>query len=231
MKNTRKAISVFMVVTMFLALMPTAMADGLSWVCKYDGYTSPGKYCAFCGRSQEEATGTGSASSSYTQTSQWPQVDFSPVSVQLKKTSDKEGRRQSKGGPNKDYIGVGAYKPYKMRSATAWFTEGDYVLTEIDYSTVGHRCVYFSKGNFDSTRGVERISLSSVSGKMNTTVTPYYGPGYSYDIFAPDNKEMQIGSGTRIQVLMEKDGWLFVEWNCSLGAVRLWVPENTVSAN
>lgn len=231
MKLNKRCLTVAAVclLVIMLSVPFTSFADGASWVCRYDGYTSPGNFCPFCGRSREEASGESAQGQDAAWQTQWPQVDFSPVSVQMTRLSDSNSRRQSRGGPSGDYIGVGAYKPYKMSSTTAWFMEGSYVLTEIDYPSVGHRCVYFSKSYFTSVRSVEEVSLSGVSARMNTTVTPHYGPGESFDLFAPDSKEMPITNGSDVMALMEKDGWLFVEWNCALGAVRLWVPEDTVS--
>ncbi|MGN1021073.1 MAG: hypothetical protein ACI4O7_11970 [Aristaeellaceae bacterium] len=229
MKRNHRCLRVAAVwlMVMALAVPCAALADGESWVCRFDGQTSPGNFCPYCGRAKEEAAVDDGMDIGWQ--SPWPQVDFTPMGVQLTRLSDDTSRRQARGGPSRDYIGVGAYKPGKMRTSTAWFMEGSYVLTEIDYPSVGHRCVYFDRSYFISVRGVEEVVLDGVSACVNATVTPHYGPGYTFDVFAPDSREMPISSGTRVMVLMEKDGWVFVEWNCALGTVRLWVPEDNVS--
>ncbi|MCQ2458539.1 MAG: hypothetical protein MJ142_07405 [Clostridia bacterium] len=162
---------------------------------------------------------------------EWPNVEFTPEFINLTKLKDTDSRRQAKGGPDEGYIDVGAFKPYKVNVATGWFVEGDYVLTDIDYPTVGRRCVYFPTRWFDSVRGVEKVTFNGISGEIGYDVTPYYGPGYEYDRFVLENKETMITGGTSIEVLTEKDDWLFIEWFCPQGAVRLWVPADAVTAD
>ena len=149
----------------------------------------------------------------------WPQVQNPRISISVHPLPEDE-RVASKCGPAKTYHGAGAYKTYKMISTQALFTEGSYVLVDLDYTTVGRRIVYFPKSAFSGIGNVPAANLTGVPAYTNASLTPTFGPGYAYDTF----DEAAIGNQTPLQVFFEENGWVFAEFSCGLGVVRAWIP-------
>jgi hypothetical protein len=89
----------------------------------------------------------------------WPEAEYTRYPLTIIPLGTDE-RVQSRCGPAKTYHGAGAYKTYKMLSTEALFTEGGYVLVDLDYQTVGKRIVYFPSSAFRSVRGVPEASLT-----------------------------------------------------------------------
>jgi hypothetical protein len=155
----------------------------------------------------------------------WPVYDvLSQYGVTIKPVGG-EKRVQSRCGPGDDYHGAGAYKPYKVTSTAALFAEGGYLLVDLDYTTVGHRRVYFLTGAFSGTGYVPQVELTGFGARTTTDLTPLFGPGGDYDTFT----EAAIPAYTQLQVYLEEDGWVFAEFPCDLGAVRAWLPADRVS--
>ena len=130
---------------------------------------------------------------------------------------------------------AGGYKPYKVVSATVLFREGDYVLVDLDYKTVGRRCLYFKYSAITSA-AADQVSLIAYPAVTTSAVQPKFGPGYEYDSVVKKNQSngstMQenvvIGSGTQLSVFFEMNGWVFAEFGSILGTIRAWLPANTV---
>ena len=112
--------------------------------------------------------------------SSWPQLDPEWSDAALRDPGDTSTRRQAYYGPGKKYATAGAYKPYKVEKARALFQEGDYTLVELDYPTVGKRCVYFNSSMLrevpDST-----FLLEPYPAQTDTMLIPMLGPGNDYD--------------------------------------------------
>jgi hypothetical protein len=153
----------------------------------------------------------------------WPVITYTRQSISVQPLADDQ-RVQSRCGPAKTYHGAGAYKTYKMLSTDALFVEGNYVFVDMDYLTVGMRIVYFPVNAFYSFNNVPEVSLTSVSAYTTATLTPTFGPGYAYDTF----DEAAISSGASLSVFFEENGWVFAEFNSSLGVVRAWIPVDQV---
>ena len=154
----------------------------------------------------------------------WPvyeSVTLWPVAI---KPLEGEKRVQSRCGPSKEYHGAGGYKPYKVTSTAALFAEGSYMLVDLDYTTVGHRRVYFPLSAFTGTGDVPAASLAGVSAHTLSDQVPLFGPGGDYDVFT----EAAIAKGTPLNVYFEEDGWVFAGFGCALGSVRAWLPADQV---
>ena len=160
--------------------------------------------------------------------SSWPAISLTGYGTALKPSKDESRRYQSTFGPGK-YPGAGAYKPCKVTSATALFREGDFVLVDLDYKTVGRRCLYF-KSSALSNPNVEQVTLTPTTAVLTADVQPTFGPGYQYDGIDHDNKRIVLRQGTMVNVFFEADGWVFAEFGCQLGTIRGWIPMNMVSA-
>lgn len=166
----------------------------------------------------------------------WPVIERELKKLKMIEPKDppeakSQSRYQSYGGPDgSKYIGTGAYQELKMRSVNGLFMENGYVLTEINYATVGMRFVYFPKSRFESVKKLETVELTAVPAVMVREVLPLYGPGEEYTSFKPSNTETRIPADTEIGVLFEMDGWLFMEWDSPVGLVRLWVPVDSATS-
>lgn len=164
---------------------------------------------------------------------QWPSVSFDAYSAAL--YADGEERIQSRLGPSKDYCGGGAYKPYKITSLYALFSENGYVFVDMDYSTVGHRRLYFP------TNKVHQLDSSMPSkhwkGYSATTtadITPSFGPGFDYELF----ESAPLSAGSRITVFFEENGYVFAEFSTTVSdtkstrdeTIRCYLPVDKVKA-
>lgn len=155
----------------------------------------------------------------------WPvyaQIDRYSVTI---RPLDGESRAQSRTGPDRSYHGAGGYKPYKVTSAKALFTEGSYILVELDYTTVGTRIIYFQTSAFSGTGNVPAVTLEAYDARTVTSLIPVFGPGRDYDEFT----EAAISSGIKIHVFFEENGWVFAEFPCELGYVRAWIPVDQIT--
>ena len=164
--------------------------------------------------------------------SPWPVISLTGSSTALKPSKDESRRYQSMFGPGKHYPGAGAYKPYKVTSATALMREGDYVLVDMSYKTVGRRILYFKVSSLTNA-SVEEVRLQAYPATATTTIQPLFGPGYAYDEVDVTTKnkttaKVTIGAGTRVSVFFEANGWVFAEFNCSIGLIRAWLPADQV---
>ena len=167
--------------------------------------------------------------------SEWPEISLYGYGTTLKPSKDESRRYQSTFGPGKNYPGAGAYKPYKVTSATALMREGDYVLVDMSYKTVGRRILYFKDTSLTNS-AVESVYLQAYPAVTTTTIQPLFGPGYAYDKVTmtvqgkQDKKsvDITIGAGNRVSVFFEVNGWVFAEFNCSLGLIRAWLPADRV---
>ena len=156
---------------------------------------------------------------------QWPQSTFGGTVTSVYPLAG-EKRYQSFCGPGKPYHGAGGYKSYKIESVQALFIENGYVYTDLSYTTVGTRRVYFQSKIFTNLNGVPEVTLTAHPAKTAETLTPQFGPGHSYDDF----RQAKISAGTALSVFYEENGWVFAEFKCKeLGVVRAWIPVEQVA--
>lgn len=180
------------------------------------------------------AAGTGTREGEKTSDRGWPVKDFSDCAgTGLRDLKDENMRHQSVFGPGAGYPGAGAYKPYKVVSAKALLREGNYVLVDMNYQTVGRRCVYFKASSLTNSDAKE-MEPAGWAARTTRNVNPRFGPGYSYDSVTKtvNNPEdggsivtaLELGAGTKAEVFFETNGWVFAEFNCVMGRIRAWIP-------
>ncbi len=133
-------------------------------------------------------------------------------------------RAQAHSGPSRNYSEVGAYKPYKISRADGLFIEGSYVLVDMNYTTVGVRRVYFTRGTFHSTGSVPEVSLTGYPAVTTNSVLPRFGPGGLYDPF----EDASVGPNTELTVFFEENGYVFAEFEAGFQLVRAWINANDV---
>lgn len=224
----KKYICLIIALACLFAVLPgLAGADG-SWTCPTCGETFPSSY-NFCPNDSTMQPVSGGS---------WPVMTLYGTGTSLKSLKDESARHQSYFGPNRhNYPGAGAYKPYKVSRATALFREGDFVLVDMSYTTVGRRCVYFKASSLTNAN-VESVKLAGYPARANTQIQPLFGPGYEYDEVdrtvtnsktkKSTTEKVLIGAGTSLTVFFECDGWVFAEFGSSLGTIRAWIPAGCV---
>ena len=150
--------------------------------------------------------------------------DFDPgVKVHLKTYADKESRTQAYAGPGKLYAGAGGYKPYVQGDYIAFFREGDYVFVRLNYAPNKDRYCYFAASEFKSLTGVYIESsedLPCFYGVTLESVLPSWGLGREYTT----QNNFKISANTNLQVFFEENGYVYAEFVCEMGNVRIWLP-------
>lgn len=218
----KKMITLMLALTCLLTVMTGfAHAEDASWYCGVCGTERTTEWCPDCG-THRPADSTGS----------WPVKEMNGIGTSLRSFNDQSKRHQSYFGPNRNYPGAGAYKPYKVTGATALFREGDYVLVDLSYQTVGRRCLYF-KASALTNASVENAVLSDYPATIVGSVQPKFGPGYEYDDVVKTNQNgtttnVVLSNGTRISVFFEMNGWVYAEFGSILGTIRGWLPADMV---
>lgn len=127
-------------------------------------------------------------------------------------------------GPSGDYIESGSFRPEKTTRIVSLFREKgggqNWVYVELDYSDGKTQRCYVRKSEIDVPSDLPTIELSSVPAEITNSVTPRLGPGRGYV-----SMEDALRVGSRVTVLHEENGYLFIEYHCVSGLARAWIPE------
>ena len=216
----KKVIILILAAALILSGVCLAHADD-SWYCSKCGEERTTEYCPDCGAKRPSGS--------------WPEEDLSGVSTALKSSLYEEFRYPSYFGPGKSYPDAGSYKPYKVTSMKALFREGDFVYVDMNYRTVGKRCLYF-KANALTNDDVDELDMEAYSARTTKELQPRFGPGKEYDgvirtTYDGKTYKVKVRKGTSVEVFFETDGWVFAEFSCELGTIRAWIPANQVKAD
>ena len=187
----------------------------------------------------------------------WPVIELNGEDTSLNLLSDSEGRRQAYYGPGSNYAQAGAYKPYKIVSVEALYRDGNYTLVDMDYQTAGKRCVYFQT-SYLSSQSAKASSPDRYPATTTVSLIPMCGPGLAYEAvvqrepspYADWNLTDLVGKfggsweiyealqdrtytvvlpqNSRVNSLFETEGWVFAEFDCSIGLIRAWLPAEYV---
>lgn len=221
----KKNVSLLLCLAMIALGTVYAFADGSVWYCPTCGIELSGDY-QFCyndGTARPDGSGT-NPNPGPNNNHSWPTVSIQGSYTSFNRNDDPEYRFQARSGPGKSYCGVGSYKIKKVSSAKILFREGGYAYIDLNYPTVGHRCLYVLAGML-SNDNAQQMNYSGISATATGSIIPRYGPGMNYDSF----EEASISSGTSVTVFFECNGWVFAEFNSlSLGTVRAWLPADQV---
>ena len=160
--------------------------------------------------------------------SSWPKVSPSKVKVSFYPSNGKYvyayAHPSTKSG---SIVEAGGYRTSQMSSTHALFVEGDCILIELDYMTVGLRRLYFRKSAFAwKSYSIPTFNYTAHSAVTTQSVTPRWGPGTKYTSY----DSAYISSGTALRVFFEESGYVFAEFSCSQGTVRAWIPASSVRA-
>ena len=155
---------------------------------------------------------------------------ITPIKLEIKLLGSADDRHYSFSGPGKEYESTGGFKPMKVWSTYAWFTEGDYVLTDVSYQTVKRCTVYLKKSAFKSVNGVPEIDLNQLAQPAAVTVdtVPSMFPRNNRRMF--DEKTVKLSAGTSVTVYFEKDGWYYCGFTSkNKKPARGWIQKESVA--
>ena len=148
------------------------------------------------------------------------------LNAHLKSAGDDGYRVYSFIGPGKTYAASGGYKPAKQKEITVYFEENGYVLADVQYQTTEERFVYLPVGSFTSTNNIPGVSdLKSYSGTAEADITPTWGPGNRFNSVG----SLTVNKGTRLTVFFQENGFVYAEYTCGKGKVRMWLPANKIT--
>lgn len=144
----------------------------------------------------------------------------------LKSTGGDGYRVYSYLGPGKAYKASGGYKPAKQKKITVYFEENGFVLADVQYQTAEERFVYLPAGSLTSTDTVPSVSnLKSYSGTANANITPSWGPAGRFNSVG----SLVVSKGTGLTVFFQENGFVYAEYSCGKGKVRMWLPADKIS--
>lgn len=197
------------------------------WNCPQCGRTgNTGNYCGGCAHSAPWIIEPASDPSADT-TGGIPNLSETyPGSDAHLRISDNESFRVfSNAGPGKSYVSTGGYKPYKQKTITVYFEENEYVFADVVYQTAEERFVYLPKKSFDSIGKIPVISnLEYYSGKTTSSVSPSWGPDSRFTTYS----KFTAKQGTTLKIFFQENDYVYAEYTCSEGTVRMWLPIDNV---
>lgn len=119
----------------------------------------------------------------------------------------------------------GKYKPAHYPSIKAYYIEDDWVYCDVVYSAY-ERFVYIHKSHFSQLpSNITSVDqLHSYRGVTTEHIIPSFGPE---DHFLR-HTEYQIQPGTNISAFFQMNGYVYSEFYCSAGLVRMWLPNSAV---
>lgn len=109
------------------------------------------------------------------------------------------------------------------------------MLVDMNYSTVGRRCVYFKAGRVKDAPEKE-MTLTSYAARVTREVMPLFGPGSEYDEVSIKKNDdgntrtinVVLAADTEAEVFFETRGWVFAQFQCDAGLIRAWLPADYV---
>ena len=148
------------------------------------------------------------------------------LDARLKSAGDDGYRVYSYLGPGKAYVASGGYKPAKQRKITVYFQEDGFVLADVQYQTTEERFVYLPKGSLSVSDNIPDASkLKTYTGTANASITPSWGPDGRFNSVS----SLAIKKGTKLTVFFQENGYVYAEYSCDKGKVRMWLPANKVT--
>lgn len=149
-----------------------------------------------------------------------------PAHLRLFGEEKKESRRQSKAGPDSVFANAGAYKPYKQKESTAFFTYGDWTLVCLEYRSVASRYLFFKTSMFDKLGSVPALDeLTAYPAATTERLSPSWGPDDSFTT----ESNYTVPANTAVNIFFRENGYVYGQLTCSMGTVWMWLPESKVT--
>ncbi len=148
------------------------------------------------------------------------------LDVRLKSAGDDGYRVYSYLGPGKAYVPSGGYKPAKQRKVTVYFQEDGFVLADVQYQTTEERFVYLPKGSLSVSGSIpDGSKMKTYTGTANGNITPSRGPDGRFNSVS----SLAVKKGTKLTVFFQENGFIYAEYSCDKGKVRMWLPADKVT--
>lgn len=151
----------------------------------------------------------------------WPTYTLTKYGLKI---ANENTAKQAYSGPSRNYTEAGNFLTWKLTRTDGLLIEGSYVLVEINYTSIGLRRVYFSRGVFKNSYNVPEVSLIGYPAVTTQSVSAWYGPGPMYSAFEGAN----VGANTQLSVFFEENGYVFAEYEAGFKLVRAWINANNV---
>ena len=246
MKKAKQWIALAMCSVLFLTFSLSMAEEPEGWICPNCGHVVPYSEM-FC---PNHVPGSQPAAS-------WPELTLPNETVKLRSLGDSERRHQAYYGPAKTYPDAGAYKPAKATKVIALFSDGEYVLVDMNYQTAGRCCLYFRYSAVEGSHA-EAMPDKTYPAKTKTMLIPMLGPGTEYlplvqttpskyenwsfadlagkfggsleiyEALKPQKNKVYLEPETEVSVFFETNGWAFAEFQCAIGLVRAWLPADSL---
>ena len=166
----------------------------------------------------------------------WPVVELSRIQIRQDYSWD-DSQLYGYFGPGRDYPQFAYFRLSHIRDPYALYAEGGFTLTDFSYPSRsdwnGRVCAYFPDQRFQ-TKDAPELLLQAVPGVITGQVIPRFGPGEDYASFSDDRftdaDSVTLEENTGVSVWLEADGWLLIEFSCSRGNVRGWIPCTSAAA-
>ena len=204
-----------------------SLADGDIWYCPECGRQNDSNFCPKDGTARPKSIGYEDSYQGYSNNGPEALSDYYPgISVRMRKFDNDKDRRQSYAGPGTNYSTAGAYKPYKVQYAEAFFEENGFVFVRLCYQTVDDRYLYFRKSDFSGVSYLPYVSEPEYWEAITiSAITPSWGPSGGYTL----EKEFVAPKNAKLKVFFRQNGYVYAEYECGRGTVRMWLPENQIS--
>lgn len=222
-----RILAVFLAVAFILSVVLAANATGTTMVTvSYpDGttveMTLEAFQASFLSNSSTTTTPTVTADTETEVAVPWPSYTLTKYKLKI---ADMATAKQAYSGPSRNYTEAGSYLTSKITRTDGLLIEGSYVLVEMNYSSVGLRRLYFSRGVFKNSYDVPEVSLIGYPAVTTQSVSAWYGPGPMYSAFEGAN----VGANTQLSVFFEENGYVFAEYEAGFQLVRAWINANSV---
>ena len=251
MKGTRiknAILSMTVICMVVMLIIPMASCEQVTWDCPECGRTgNTGNYCGGCAHlapwleSATPAPTIVEVSPTSTPTpiqTVEPSIESTPqlsvpvlsevypgLGAHLRKSGDEGFRVYSYTGPGKTFVPSGGYKPNKQRKITVYFEEDGWVLADVQYQTSEERVVSLPKYSFDPIGNIPTVSsLEYYTGTTTASITPSWGPDNRFNSVS----SLVVDKGTELKVFLQENGFVYAEYVCTKGTVRMWLPANNV---
>lgn len=155
-------------------------------------------------------------------------LEYSGKAARLAPLNDNIKRYFPRLGPGTDYAQFNyGYKPSTTHGITAFFEENGYLFCDVR-SGAEERYVFFSSNIFDDNGNVPQItSLPYYTGTTTSAVDPRWGPSNGFNVV----EDYTASAGTSLRIFFQENGFVYAEYSCSKGLVRMWLPADKINCS
>ena len=200
-----------------LSAAATGSGEGTAWDCPCGRTGNTGAFCGNCGQARAEAPSELLPVLSAT---------YGGTTARLHEYSGAGANERITvyAGRGKEYGKSIKMTPNGQKKVTAFFSENDWVFTHITHRT-GSQYLYIPRKYFDYLENVPEIgTLDYHEGSITQTVTPQWGPTDKFD----SAKDCIAHQGTAAKVFFSEGDYVYAEYHCASGTVRMWLPAYAV---